>query len=47
MQDFEKLGVFYSAGKFDPASRSLKDELVLYDSGSGDARRLRGMTRQR
>ena len=33
MQDFEKLGVFYLGRQFDPASRSLKDELVLYDSG--------------
>ncbi len=32
MQDFEKLGVFYLGRQFDPASRSLKDELVLYDS---------------
>ena len=32
MQDFEKLGVFYLGRNYDLASRSLKDELLLYES---------------
>ena len=32
MQDFEKLGVFYLGREFDPAGRSLKDKLILYES---------------
>src|SRR4026207_1288536 len=30
--DYEKLGVFYLGREFDPASNTLKDDLVLYDS---------------
>ena len=32
MQDFEKLGAFYLGKRVDPASASLTDELILYDS---------------
>ena len=32
MQDFEKLGAFYLGKRYDAASDSLTDELVLYDS---------------
>ena len=32
MQDFEKLGVFYLGKLYDLAAKSLKDELLLYDS---------------
>ncbi len=32
MQDFEKLGVFYLGKAYDLASRSAKDDLLLYDS---------------
>jgi hypothetical protein len=30
--DYEKLGVFYLGRELDPASKALKDDLVLYDS---------------
>ena len=30
--DYEKLGVFYLGREFDPATSTLKDDLVLYDS---------------
>src|ERR1044071_4947471 len=30
--DFEKLGVFYLGREYDPATSTLKDDLVLYDS---------------
>ena len=32
MQDFEKLGLFYLGREYDPASKGLTDELVLYDA---------------
>ncbi|MBE3040864.1 MAG: hypothetical protein IMZ62_18865, partial [Chloroflexi bacterium] len=32
MQDYEKLGVFYLGREYDLANKSLKDELILYDS---------------
>jgi len=32
MQDFEKLGVFYLGRNFDLASKSMQDDLLLYDS---------------
>ncbi|NIO15631.1 MAG: DUF853 family protein [Deltaproteobacteria bacterium] len=32
MQDFEKLGVFYLGRQYDLDSRSLQDNLILYDS---------------
>ena len=32
MQDFEKLGVFYLGKLYDLAAKSVKDELLLYDS---------------
>ncbi|MEQ1870638.1 MAG: DUF87 domain-containing protein [Vicinamibacterales bacterium] len=32
MQDFEKLGVFYLGKHFDPTTKKVTDDLVLYDS---------------
>ena len=32
MQDYEKLGVFYLGREYDLANKSLKDDLILYDS---------------
>ena len=32
MADFEKLGVFYLGREFDPAARTLSEQLILYDS---------------
>ncbi|RJQ44994.1 MAG: ATP-binding protein [Nitrospiraceae bacterium] len=32
MQDFEKLGVFYLGKEYDLESKSVKDDLILYDS---------------
>ena len=32
IQNYEKLGAFYLGKEYDPTTRSLKDDLILYDS---------------
>ena len=32
IQNYEKLGAFYLGKEYDPATRTLKEDLILYDS---------------
>ena len=32
IQSYEKLGAFYLGKEYDPASRTLKEDLILYDA---------------
>ena len=39
IQNYEKLGAFYLGKEYDPATRKLKEDLILYDSKDLNPRR--------